>query len=195
MTRACLLAKESGSRLAAHPSYPDRAHFGRRSLEMNASELERSLIEQVSILAALANRAGLEVAFIKPHGALYHDAARRPEHAGALVAALRSLSKGGTPSLGLIGAGQGELRELALREGHLYLREGFADRGCASDGRLIPRGEPGALISDPEAAAQQALRLAESGSVDTICVHGDTEGSLAIARAVRQVLEERGRLT
>lgn len=194
MKRACSLAQASGARLSAHPAYPDRAHFGRRSLPMDTAELELSLNRQMSDLWEQAEGVGLAIDFIKPHGALYHDAERSAEHAAALFAVTTSLAERKGEPIALIGPGQGKLFEMALRSGHPYFREGFADRGLALDGRLIARDQPGALLESPEAAAEQALLLAESGTVETICVHGDTKGALAIARAVRQALLARGLL-
>lgn len=193
MQRACVLTKSAGARLAAHPSYPDRTHFGRRSQVMDAGELTASLIEQVSALQRAAESAGLAITAVKPHGALYHDAAMHRSCAEALLAAVGSLVAKNTV-MDLIGPGTGELFEAATREGLPYLREGFADRGMRSDGTLIARGQPGALIEDPSLAAHQSITLAESGTVETICVHGDTEGAVLIARAVRRALAERGLL-
>jgi len=172
MARVARCAAEPRPRIGAHPSYPDREHFGRRSLAIAPADLEASVRAQCARLGALAR-----VGHVKPHGALYHDAARDPALAQAVLA-------GAVAALGdvtVIGPPHGALLDAARARGLPYLREGFADRRYLADGRLAPRSEPDALILDPAAAAAQALRLAD---VDTICVHGDTPGALAIARAV-----------
>jgi UPF0271 protein len=173
MARVARCAAEPRPRLGAHPSYPDREHFGRRSLAIAPPDLEASVRAQCARLAAIAR-----VGHVKPHGALYHDAARDPALARAVLA-------GAVAALGevtVIGPPDGALVDAAGALGLPYLREGFADRRYLADGRLAPRSEPDALILDPTAAAAQAVRL--QGTVDTICVHGDTPGALAIARAV-----------
>jgi UPF0271 protein len=160
--------------LAAHPSYPDREHFGRRSLTMSTGQLAAAIHQQWRALVEIAEQHGRRVEWVKPHGALYHDAARDPEIARAVIAI----------GVGVIGPPRGALHDLAVACGLPYLREGFADRALRSDGSLVPRGEPGALITDPAEAAAQARRLA----VDTVCVHADTPGALSIARAVSEAL-------
>lgn len=192
MRRAVALAKKAGARVAAHPSYPDRVDFGRRSIELEPQRLKASLVEQMRALERSAREVDLEVYGVKPHGALYHDVAHHAAHAALLVEAISASTPRSPSALVLIGPGSGALYELAQREGLEYLREGFADRGMRSDGTLIARDQPGALIEDPSTAAHQSITLAESGTVETICVHGDTEGALAIARAVRSALVERG---
>src|SRR5262249_14737936 len=94
----------------------------------------------------------------------------------------------------VVGPERGALLEAARARGLRYRREGFADRGYRGDGSLVPRGEPGALLTDPDACAEQALRLAASGRFDTLCLHGDTPGAVALARAVRAALEGQGLL-
>lgn len=170
-------------RLGAHPSYPDREGFGRRSLEIDDATVARQVTEQCGALADVARAAGVEIVAVKPHGALYHDAAREPSLAAAVV-------RGAIAALGdaitIIGPASGALAAVATSRGLAYAREGFADRGMRADGALVPRGEAGALLEDPAEAAAQALRLA--AMVDTICVHGDTPNALAIAHAVRAAL-------
>lgn len=171
----------SRTRLGAHPSYPDREHFGRRSLAIAPAALADSIAEQCRALAAAAATAGTQVTSLKPHGALYHDAATDPALAISVIrAAVEALGN----DVLVIGPPHGALHETAIRYGLRYAREGFADRAMRPDGALVPRSEPGALIEDPAAAAAQATRL----DVDTICIHGDTPNALAIARAVRTAL-------
>jgi 5-oxoprolinase (ATP-hydrolysing) subunit A len=178
-------AAHAGTRPGAHPSYPDRDGFGRRALHTPAAALAASIAGQCAALDAIARAAGLTVEHIKPHGALYHDvAAAAPLAAALLDGAARALGRPFT----VVGPPRGALLEVAAARGLPYLREGFADRARRPDGSLVPRGEPGALITDPAAAAAQALALAASGDIDTLCVHADTPGSLSIARAVRAAL-------
>ncbi len=131
---------------------------------------------------------------MKPHGALYHDAAGDAAIAAAVLdGAARGL---GVPALELavIGPPRGALLEAALRRGARYAREGFADRAYRADGTLVPRREPGALVTDPGACARQALALASAGALETICVHGDSPGAVAIAGRVRDALAQAGLL-
>lgn len=189
MRRAVALASASGALLAAHPSYPDRAGFGRRTTAIAADALRDAIALQC---AALRDVAGGGVRAVKLHGALYHDAARDPAIARAVVEGVER----GLPGAAVIwiGPARGALRERVLAAGGVSWREGFADRGAQPDGSLIPRGRPGALIEEPERAAAQALALARSGEVDTLCVHSDTPGAVEIARAVRRALEGAGLL-
>ncbi len=186
MERVVAIAMSAGTRIVAHPSYPDRAGFGRATLTISPEALEATVFEQVSALADVAARCGARVGGVKPHGALYHDANRDPALARAVArAARRVLGEGAC----IVGPAQGALSSAATDEGLALLREGFADRGVRADGSLVPRGEPGALVTDPARAAARARELAASGEVDTICVHGDTEGAIEIVRAVRAALE------
>jgi UPF0271 protein len=175
--------------LGAHPSYPDVEGFGRRSMaaEIAHVALARSLSSQLRKLATIAAAHATVVGWVKPHGALYHDAAADPALAAIVVdTAIASIG----PNVRIIGPAAGPLREIAGARGLSYLIEGFADRGVRPDGSLVPRGEPGALITDPAVCAARARELLASHDVDTICVHADTPDSLAIARAVRDVLDE-----
>ena len=193
MRRAVARASAGSARCMAHPSYPDRAGFGRASLAISIGELDRSLRAQCGELVRIAVGAGASVAGLKPHGALYHDAARDPALAAIVAAAAAELGPPGS-SIDLVGPPDGALAEAAAARGLRYVREGFADRGYRDDGGLIARGQPGALIDDPEMAAHQALALARSGRIQTLCVHGDTPGAVGLARAVRRALEDAGLL-
>lgn len=194
MRRALELAESSGARVSAHPSYPDRENFGRRSIELPADELRASVACQVRTLRELGAERKMKVLGLKPHGALYHDVSVREELARVIFEIFMEELAAKEPEAVLIGPGTGALFGLARERGLLYLREGFADRGVDASGRLIPRGTAGALIEDPGKAAERAIQLAESGEVETICVHGDKRGAVEIARAVRRALEERGLL-
>ena len=182
MRAAATLCARYDAMVAAHPSYPDRAGFGRVSQAIAADELARCVEAQC---AALARACGsLRVVAVKPHGALYHDAARSPALADAVI-------EGARAALGdvvIVGPPGGALREAAVRFGLSYAREGFADRAYGADGLLVPRTQKGAMIDDPVRAATQAVRLAREG-LETICVHGDGPHAVAIARAVRAALD------
>ena len=194
MDRVARFCARSTVRLGAHPSYPDRAGFGRRSpvattdasparVREVAALVEMAVSEQCRALADGARRRGVAVVAVKPHGALYHDAAAHvPIARAVLVGAVDALGRGIT----VIRPPTGALRDEATRMGLMYAREGFADRRMRADGTLVPRTEPDALIVDPAEAAAQAAALVSS--VDTICLHGDTPGALAVARAVREAM-------
>jgi len=171
-------------RIGAHPSYPDRAGFGRTTIAIEPDELRETIAVQCRALANIAAAHGRRVEYVKPHGALYHDAARDLSAASAVLLGAREVLGTGVT---VIGPPQGVLRETSEQLGTAYLREGFADRATHRDGTLVPRGEPGALITEPALAAARARELV--GRVDTICVHADTPGALAIGRAVREALD------
>jgi len=189
MERAVAWAKASGAAVAAHPSYPDRPNFGRVSMAISAADLGDAVTEQCATLQKIAAAHGVNVTTVKPHGALYHDLGRRDALAHAVVAAVRSTFGENAAIVGPPGSG---LAAHARAEGLRWLDEGFADRGYGPDGHILPRGTPGAMIEEPARAAAQAIALATS--VQTICVHGDTRGAVAIARAVREALSAAGLL-
>jgi UPF0271 protein len=192
MERAVARALASGARIAAHPSYPDREGFGRTSMKLAPEAIAATVEAQCAAIAAIARRLGAAVTRVKPHGALYHDA----NHDGAIAAAvIEGAARGlgvAMEALTVVGPPAGALRDEAARRGAAYAREGFADRGYRADGTLVPRTQAGALITDPEAAAQQAIALAQGGTIETLCVHGDTKDAVAIAARVRRALEEAG---
>lgn len=186
MARAVAHARARGASVAAHPSYPDRAGFGRASMRLAPSDLAEHVRSQCAALARAAYDAGVAVACVKAHGALYHDATRSEDVARAVArGARRGLA---VADLVLVGAADGALARHAAELGVPFRREAFADRAYLPDGTLAPRSAPGALLTEPSAAAAQALALAERGDVETLCVHADTPGAVAIARAVRAAL-------
>lgn len=174
-----------GLRCGAHPAYPDRAGFGRRTIAIDLEALEASVRAQCESLARIAREVEVPITHAKLHGALYHDGARDPAIAEAcargVVAALGEVT--------ILGPAESAIARAARAAGCAFAREGFADRALRADGALVPRGQPGAMIAEPERAAAQARALARTGRFDTICVHGDSEGALAIARAVRSALD------
>lgn len=182
VTRACAAV---GTRVGAHPSYEDREGFGRRAKTVAPDVLAASIALQCSRLLAIAKRVGIALASMKPHGALYHAAHADDATARACVdGAVRALGS----AIAIVGPAGGALERAARAAGLSFQREAFADRGVRADGTLVPRGEPGALIVDPAAAAARAGELAARGDVDTLCIHGDTPGAVVIARAVRDAL-------
>jgi UPF0271 protein len=186
MRRVCTLAAERRVVVGAQVSYHDRPNFGRVRVDVPPALLAEQVADQVGTLAALAAEAGTQVAYLKPHGALYHRVAADAEQAravlaGALVAGLR------LPVLGFPG---GVLLALAAEEGRAVFTEGFPDRGYGEDGLLLPRTHPGALVHDPVEIAARAVGLAER--VDSVCVHGDSPSAVAAATAVRERLRARG---
>ena len=194
MARAVSFAMTRATRIAAHPSYPDREGFGRTTMAIAPEALAASVEQQCAALQAIARKLGYPVTMVKPHGALYHDAARDPAIASAVLdGAAHGL---GVPvaDLTVVGPPRGALLELALRRGARYAREGFADRAYQADGTLVPRSQPGALLTDPNACARQALALATAGGLETLCVHGDTPDAVAIAVVVRDALTQAGAL-
>jgi len=180
--RTLELTKRHPVTVNAHPGYFDRDHFGRRELDLPPGELAAQLQYQLGGLLALARVAGVAVAGLKPHGGLYHQAGRDP--AVARVVAAAALLNG----LGLVGPPGAALEAAAASLRVPYRREGFADRGYRPDGTLIPRGEAGATLTDPAAAVAQVARLAASGAIDTVCVHGDHPGVVAFVVAVRALV-------
>ena len=186
MGHALDMCKLHECRAGAHPSTWDREGFGRREVDMASKDLATAVFGQCAALRQLADHRGMRLSHMKPHGALYHAANRDLELARAIVLAAKNALD---PRIVIVGPADGAL-SVAAREAALgYAREGFADRGTRADGSLIPRGDPGALITAPDAAARTAKRLALGGKVDTLCVHGDSPGALDIARAVRAELD------
>ena len=184
MARVLRCCRDGGPRAGAHPSYPDREGFGRRSLAIEPATLAAAVEAQCRALDVIARGLGVRVEYVKPHGALYHDANRDPALARAVIdGAVAAL---GVPSV--IGPTSGALRDAAVAAGLPFLCEAFADRRLTANGTLVPRSEPGALITDPTVAVGLARFFADGGQADAICVHGDTPGALAIARAVRAAL-------
>lgn len=182
VTRACAGV---GTRVGAHPSYEDREGFGRRAKTVAPDVLAASIASQCSRLLAVAERVGVALVSMKPHGALYHAAHADDATAHACVeGALQALGS----AIAIVGPAGGALERAARAAGVPFQREAFADRGVRADGTLVPRGEPGALVTDPAVAAARARELAAQGAVDTICIHGDTAGAAFIARAVRAAL-------
>jgi 5-oxoprolinase (ATP-hydrolysing) subunit A len=184
--------------IGAHVSYPDLAGFGRRSLKVSADELITDVLYQIGALEAFCRRHGTAVRYVKAHGALYNDLADNEELAAAFADAvlayggdLAALVLAGSPAVGVL-----------TDKGVRVVREGFADRGYTSAGRLVSRRISGAVITDPAVVAERGWRIATGAeiqssegtslvlAVDSLCVHGDTPGAVDLARALRDGLSE-----
>jgi 5-oxoprolinase (ATP-hydrolysing) subunit A len=193
-------AKELGVGLGAHPGFNDLWGFGRRAVAMDARDLEYLVAYQIGAMQAFAAYSGAPLRHVKPHGALYNMAAKDATYAGAIARAVQTASAG----LILVGLPGSELQKAAEKAGLRFAREGFCDRIYREDGSLTPRSMASSVIGDPASAAEQALRLARGEEiaagggghvkveVDTLCVHGDEPGAVAVARAVREKLEDAG---
>ena len=182
MQAVCAEAVRRGVELGAQVSYADRENFGRIALDVPSAVLREQVAEQVGVLAGIAAAEGGRVAYLKPHGALYHRVAVDEEQARAVLD-----GSGDLPVLGMPGS---LLLALAGERRRGTRLEGFPDRGYTEDGRLLPRDVPGALVTDPAQVAARAVELA--GEVDSVCVHGDSPGAVATAVAVRRALEAVG---
>jgi len=186
--------------IGAHPSYPDREGFGRRSNVVAGDELRASLRAQIEALQSVAAELGADIAHVKPHGALYNDAARDSELAELIATVIAGMD----PDLILVGPPDSALQAAAEGQKLQFLAEAFVDRAYRSDGSLVPRSETGAVHGDITTITTQAIRLATAGEVtsqsgdvievaaDTLCIHGDTAGAAEVARAVRDVLTASG---
>ena len=187
MTTVCEVAVRCGVVVGAQVSYADRENFGRVAIDVAYDELRHQIADQVFTLTRIARRAGLTVAYVKPHGALYNRVVHDETQARAVLD-----GSGDLPVLGLPGSA---LLELAAEAGRAVWREGFPDRRYTDgpwSGRLLPRDRPGAVLTDPDEVAARAVAMARSGEVDSVCVHGDSPGAVRTARAVRVALEIEG---
>jgi len=194
------LAARHGVAVGAHPSYPDRAGFGRAPMARSPEEVREDVVYQVAAVRAFCAAEGVPLVHVKPHGALYNTAAQDPALAAAICEAVRQVDPGlvvvclaGSPMAGVV-------RSLGMR----CAEEAFADRGYTPEGTLVPRGRPGALVEDPGAVAERVAAMARDRRVtsvagtpvtvaaDTICLHGDTPGAARLAAAIRARLTREG---
>ncbi|MCT2590199.1 LamB/YcsF family protein [Streptomyces sp. N2-109] len=200
MRRVCEQAAAAGVRIGAQVSYRDLAGFGRRAMDVPAGELAAEVAYQIGALEIFARAAGATVSYVKPHGALYHRTARDAEQAAAVVAGVR-LSGTPLPVLGLPGSA---LHAAASAAGLSIVEEAFADRGYRPDGNLVPRSEPGAVVTEPAEVVKRAVGIARDSRVTaadgqqltlrarSLCLHGDTPGAARLARLVREELTAAG---
>ena len=201
MRAALRAAKARGVVVGAHPSFPDRAGFGRTRMVLPPEELDAAIRVQVRTLVELGEEEGWPVRYVKLHGALANMAAEEPAIAALCFAACEGLVKGGIAVLAIDNSAQAEMAEgLGFRT----IREAYADRAYQPSGLLVPRQMPGAVLHDADTIAARAVRLAEQGeivSVDggvirttaqSLCIHGDTPDAVEIARAVKAGLAAAG---
>ncbi|MEX0836296.1 MAG: 5-oxoprolinase subunit PxpA [Nitriliruptor sp.] len=195
--RCCEDAAARGVTIGAQVGYPDLVGFGRRFLDMASGELGDAMTYQLGALEALARVSGSRVAYVKPHGALYNATVHHSAQAAAVVAAVLAYD----PTLPIVGLPGSQLLERAAEAGLRCVPEAFADRAYTPEATLVPRDQAGAVLHDPDEVAVRAVRMVTEGRVtaidgstvevaaETICLHGDTPGAVAMAVATRRALE------
>jgi UPF0271 protein len=200
MVKTVRAAKSKGVAVGAHPGYPDLLGFGRREMACTADELYAYILYQVGALKSICESEGLELQHVKPHGAMYNQAAKDPKLAEAIVKAVRNVGKG----IILLGLANSAFETACAESGVPFASEAFADRGYLPDGSLVPRGRPGAFIHDPDEAAARMVKLVKEGVIETpdgqelklkahsICMHGDSPEAVRMAEAVRAAMERNG---
>jgi UPF0271 protein len=193
-------AKLRGVTIGAHPSYPDIPGFGRRELGLPPREICFHVAAQIRALRDICGAEDARLAYVKPHGALYNRAARDAHAAKAVVEAIRSVE----PSLTLLGLAGSEMAKAAEHGRIAFASEAFVDRAYKSDGTLVPRDQPGAVIHDVKNAVQRAVMLVKGSTITaddrtelrisarSLCVHGDNPDAAAMLRTLRKRLEEAG---
>lgn len=193
-------AAERGVAIGAHVAYRDLAGFGRRPVHVTADELHADVVHQLGAMAATARVAGTAVTYVKPHGALYNTACADPVQAEAVVRAIADVDG----SLAVLALPGSELLLAAERHGLRAVAESFADRAYEPDGSLVSRSKPGSVLHDPDEVAARVLRMVAEGvatavdgselqvRADSVCVHGDSPGAVAMAHAIRATLTEHG---
>ncbi|ALV41423.1 hypothetical protein AU252_09875 [Pseudarthrobacter sulfonivorans] len=198
--RTCREAAAAGVVIGAHVGYRDLAGFGRRFLDISPTELADDVVYQIGALQALAAVEGARVQYVKPHGGLYNAIVTHTAQAQAVVDAVKSVD----PNLPILGLPGSEVLRLAEAAGLRAVTEAFADRAYNPDGTLVSRSLPGAVLEDPEQVAEHVLRMATESAVraidgttlkiraESICVHGDSPGAVAMATAVKSALGDAG---
>jgi UPF0271 protein len=193
-------AAQAGVVIGAHVGYRDLAGFGRRFLDVDPAELADDVVYQIGALQALAATAGARVKYVKPHGGLYNAIVTHTAQAQAVVDAVKAVD----PDLAVLGLPGSEVLRLAEKAGLRPVTEAFADRAYNPDGTLVSRSKPGAVLHDPAEVAEHVLRMATEqrimaidGSIlnvraESICVHGDSPGAVAMATAVKSALSDAG---
>lgn len=204
MRATCAAAVAQGVAIGAHVAYPDLAGFGRRFIDMTATELTDAVVYQIGALQAVAGITGGQVTYCKPHGGLYNAIVHHEAQAQAVATALAELNRASCTNLSVLCLPNSEIERRAKGAGVEVFYEAFADRGYTPQGTLVSRREAGAVIHDPAQVAERVLRMvvdreviAVDGSrvslnADSVCVHGDTPGAVALAGAVRSKLEDAG---
>ena len=190
------LAKKYGVAVGAHPGWKDREGFGRREMSLSPDEVEAIVLYQIGALYAIAKAEGADLHHVKPHGALYNQAAKDKVLASAIARAVKRFSA----DLILVGLAGSGLVEAGAEAGLRVANEGFPDRNYNPDGTLVSRKEPNAIIQSPEEVAAHAVKLAQQGiyiggqhvKVDTLCLHGDHPHAAQNAKMVHEALEKSG---
>lgn len=200
MEKTVALCKKHRVAVGAHPSFFDRENFGRVEMGLPEEEIRKLIISQVTVFQKVCNVAGVAINHVKPHGALYNMSARDPALARAIAETVYAIS----PSLKLFGLSGSHSVEQGKKAGLTTVAEVFADRAYREDGSLMPRNQPGALVTSPQAAVGQALMLATEQRVraangqlipleaQSICLHGDGPHAVSFARNIYNTLSERG---
>jgi UPF0271 protein len=194
--KTLLLAKQFNIAAGAHPSYPDRANFGRKEMELPLQEIKSMVIAQIELVKKLAEEIGLQLQHVKPHGALYNKAAKDINLATIIAEAVREID----PKLILFGLANSESGKAAEKAGLIFYNEVFADRTYTDEGLLTPRSEINAMINTNEEAIAQVLQMLSKGTVtstngkiipiqaDTICIHGDGEHAVSFAQHINSII-------
>jgi len=196
MRETVRLAKRYGVTVGAHPSWEDREGFGRNEMSLPPEEVEALILEQVNALVEIAKAEGVELVHVKPHGALYNQAAKDRALANAIARAVKTVSV----DLVLVGLAGSGLVEAGVEVGLMIANEGFPDRNYNPDGTLVSRKQPHAIIESPEEIASHAIELVKHGidfggrrvNVDTLCLHGDHPRAADNARMVHETLKKYG---
>lgn len=201
MMLACVRESlKNGVAVGAHPSFPDRENFGRTAMQLPPETVYAQTLYQVGALAAIVEAEGGTLRHVKPHGMLYNQAAKDAVLAEAIASAVFAVN----PALILVGLAGSELIRAGERLGLSTRQEVFADRGYQADSQLVPRGQPGALITDESQALAQTLEMVQHGRVrsidgrwapvnaQTVCLHGDGDHALAFARRLRTAFAAQG---
>jgi len=200
LARTCRAAAELGVRIGAQVGYHDLAGYGRRYIDVAAEDLTADVIYQIGALQALARAAGSTVSYVKPHGALYNTVVINDDQARAVATAVHDVD----PALPVVCLAGSKMFEAAADLGLRCVAEAFADRAYRSDGQLVSRREPGAVLLEPDVIAKRVATMVTRGevtaidgsvlslTVDSVCVHGDSPGAVEIASAVRRQLTAEG---
>ena len=198
--RTLKVAAQQGVAIGAHVSYPDIVGFGRREMDIAPADLIADVVYQIGALQGLATTVGAKVSYVKPHGALYNRIAVDPVQGAAVIDAIKSIDS----SLALVGLANAPIITQARAAGLRVISEAYADRAYTKEGRLVSRRERGAVLHDAALIAERMVRLALQGTVEaidgsvievemqSICVHGDNPGAVAIAKEIRRRLEAEG---
>ena len=200
MRKTVKLCVDAGVAIGAHVSYPDLMGFGRRNMACSPQEVYDYCLYQIGALQAFCHAQGAALQHVKPHGALYNQAAKDRKLADAVAAAVKDVGK----DVILMGLASSEFDNAAKAAGLRYAAEAFADRAYLADGSLMPRSREGSVIHDADAAARRVVQMVTKGTVtaddgtevqfrpDSICLHGDTKEAVEMATAVRKALEAAG---